>query len=160
MSLGVNPGLTIAIASLTTAGADSFAHWVTHAPLPSGYVHHDSIWSENLSHKWLAWQEMFSPQSNLHFPVNHEQQSNNLPPLTFTLASSTQSYGGRLMQELGISLWQWLFDGSIHSSFAQSRGLAIGSHRPLRLRLDIQAPNLISLPWEIMQSEAENRLFP
>lgn len=154
MSLGVNPGLTIAIASLTTAGADSFAHWVTHAPLPSGYVHHDSIWSENLSHKWLAWQEMFSPQSNLHFPVNHEQQSNNLPPLTFTLASSTQSYGGRLMQELGISLWQWLFDGSIHSSFAQSRGLAIGSHRPLRLRLDIQAPNLISLPWEIMQSEA------
>ncbi|MEA5536312.1 CHAT domain-containing protein [Crocosphaera sp. XPORK-15E] len=154
MTLGLNPCLTVAIAPLTTGGSESFALWVTNAPVPSGYVHHDSLWSETLTRKWLAWQEMFAPQGEPHLPVNHDQLTTVLPPLTFTLASPMESYGGRLMQELGLSLWQWLFDASIHSSFAQSRGLALGSHRPLRLRLDIQAPQLIPLPWEIMQSAA------
>ncbi|MEM8778165.1 MAG: CHAT domain-containing protein [Cyanobacteria bacterium P01_G01_bin.49] len=154
MSAGTYPCLTIAIAPLTTAGSDSFALWVTHAPLPSGYVHHDSVWSETLTRKWLGWQEMFAPQGEPHLIVTHDQLLSDLPPLTFSLASPGETYGGRLMQELGISLWQWLFNGTIRPSFAQSLGLSQGSRQPLRLRLDIQAPDLIPLPWETMQSEA------
>ncbi|MFM7478660.1 MAG: hypothetical protein ACKO2T_23835 [Microcystis aeruginosa] len=34
------PSLNLAIASLATS--NNFARWVTKAPLPGGYVHHDS----------------------------------------------------------------------------------------------------------------------
>jgi len=57
------------------------------------------------------------------------------------------------MQHLGIALWQWLFDGSVQQSLSQSQGIAIGQGKPLRLRLDIRDPELIALPWEIMQAE-------
>jgi hypothetical protein len=55
------------------------------------------------------------------------------------------------MQNLGISLWQWLFDGPIQASLNHSQGIAMGLKQPLRLRLEIRDPNLIALPWEIMQ---------
>lgn len=156
MSIGATPCLTLAIAPLSTGESDSFATWVTHSPLPGGYVHHDSRWSETLTRKWLNWQEMFSLQREPHLPVPYSQPINNLPPLSFEFSNSSENYGGRLMQELGISLWQWLFTGPINQSFAQSRGIALGKHRPLRLRLEIRDPDLIPLPWEIMQPEAGN----
>ncbi len=154
MSVGVTPCLSLAIARLTTAGADNFAIWITHSPLPGGYVHHDTAWTVPLTQKWLAWQEMFSLQPVPHLPIINATDPSFLAPLNLTLSSPVESYSGRLMQELGIHLWQWLIDGSIRQSFAQSRGIAIGKSKPLRLRLEICDPNLISLPWEIMQPEA------
>jgi len=67
--------------------------------------------------------------------------------------SGNLPYGGRLMQHLGISLWQWLFEGPIRSSLDQSQGIAMGQSRSLRLRLEIRDPDLIALPWEIMQPQ-------
>jgi hypothetical protein len=58
------------------------------------------------------------------------------------------------MQTLGINLWQWLFTGVIQNCLAQSRGFASGKNQPLRLRLEIRDPDLIPLPWEIMQEQA------
>jgi hypothetical protein len=153
MSVREIPCLSLAIARLTAAGPENFATWVIHSPLPGGYVHHDSIWTTELTQKWLAWQEMFSLQRELQIPVIHQNMSNVFPPLHLPLSGPKENYGGRLMQELGISFWQWLFGESIRQSLAQSRGIAMGQNKPLRLRLEIRDPNLIPLPWEIMQPE-------
>jgi hypothetical protein len=50
-------------------------------------------------------------------------------------------------------LWEWLFDGPIRQSLERSLGIAMGLNHPLQLRLDIRAPELITLPWEIMQPQ-------
>ncbi|MGD2183847.1 CHAT domain-containing protein [Lusitaniella coriacea] len=151
MPVGVNPCLSLAIARLSTASPEHFAIWVLQAPLPGAYVHHDCIWLEELTQQWLAWQQMFSVQNQPHLPVVHPLLP-TFPPLN--PETSARGYSGRLMQEFGMSLWRWLFSGSIRNSLAQSRGMAIGQSKPLRLRLDIRDPNLIPLPWEIMQPEA------
>jgi hypothetical protein len=96
---------------------------------------------------------MFSLQSELHLPIIYKNGAAPLEPIKLSISSPKENYGGRLMQELGISLWQWVFDDSIRQSFAQSRGVAMGQNKPLRLRLEIRDPNLIPLPWEIMQPE-------
>jgi CHAT domain/FHA domain len=153
MSVREPPCLSLAIARLTAAGTENFATWVTQSPLPGGYVHYDTIWSKTLTQKWLAWQEMFSLQSELHLPIIYKNGAATLEPLKLSISTPKENYGGRLMQELGISLWQWVFDDSIRQSFAQSRGVAMGQNKPLRLRLEIRDPNLIPLPWEIMQPE-------
>lgn len=151
----VNPSLSIAIARLTKAGPENFAVWVFKAPYPGGYVHHDCIWFESLTQKWLAWQEMFSLQSLPHVPLDHHATKLiETPVLSINVPDPSVGYGGRLMQDLGVSLWQWLFDDPIRNSLAQSRGIAIGQNKPLRLRLEVRDPNLIPLPWEIMQPEA------
>lgn len=151
MSLGAIPCISIAIDRLTATGSANFAIWVIQSPLPGGYVHRDCVWSEALTQKWLVWQEMFSLQNQPHIPVAAPDRKHlgeiNLP-------SYGRGYGERLMQDLGISLWQWLFDGTIRDSLAQSQGIAIGQNKPLRLRLEIRDPNLIPLPWEIMQPAA------
>jgi CHAT domain/FHA domain len=64
------------------------------------------------------------------------------------------SYSSRLMQHLGIGLWQWLFEGPIQASLHESKGIAIGQNQPLRIRIDLREPYLIALPWEIMQPQA------
>ncbi|MEG4232389.1 CHAT domain-containing protein [Microcoleus sp. Pol11C3] len=64
------------------------------------------------------------------------------------------SYSSRLMQHLGINLWQWLFEGPIQGSLQESKGIAIGQNLPLRVRVDLREPYLIALPWEIMQPQA------
>ncbi|MGH2413696.1 MAG: CHAT domain-containing protein, partial [Microcystaceae cyanobacterium] len=133
MSVGVTPCLSLAIARLTAAGSENFAIWVLNSPLPGGYVHHDLTWTETLTQKWLAWQEMFSLQNQPHLPIVPASAIPSFFPLDFKLASPSESYGGRLMQELGISLWQWLFDGPIRQSLSQSSGLALGQNKPLRL---------------------------
>jgi hypothetical protein len=144
----INPGLSLAIAPLTTS-PESFAIWVLKAPLPGAYLHHDCIWPPELTQQWLAWQQMFSPQPlELPFPLPPASELEPIDPMP------GQSYSSRLMQNLGIALGQWLLSGPIQESFAQSRGLAFGQNKPLRLRLDIRDPNLIPLPWEIMQRDA------
>lgn len=57
------------------------------------------------------------------------------------------------MQNLGMNLWRWIFDGQILGSLERSRGIAMGQHTRLRFRLEIRDPDLIALPWEIMQRE-------
>jgi hypothetical protein len=64
------------------------------------------------------------------------------------------SYSSRLMQHLGINLWQWLFEGPIQGSLQESKGIAIGQNLPLRVRVDLREPYLMALPWEIMQPQA------
>ncbi len=157
MSSSEVPCLSIAIAPLQNLGGGHFAIWVMQAPYPGGYVHQDRAWTEELNQIWLAWQEMFSLQG----PTRRGMEQIPLPVMPslslaegeLSLAPQAGSYSGRLMQHLGIALWQWLFDGSVQQSLSQSQGIAIGQGKPLRLRLDIRDPELIALPWEIMQAE-------
>lgn len=155
MSRSESPCLSICIARLRSAAlAEHFAIWVLKAPYPGGYVHHDCIWPADLTQTWHAWQQMFSLQS-LSSPVAAAQPAVVIPPIPLLSSPNLpSSYSARLMQQMGLSLWQWLFDGLIQSSFAQSRGIAIGQDKPLRLRLEIRDPDLIALPWEIMQPQA------
>ena len=157
MSQSENPCLSLAINRLskTPLGAEHFAIWVMKAPCPGGHVLHDCTWPEMLTQKWLAWQEMFSPRGLPDVPLVHQA---NPPALTLPLDplnvnGQALPYTARLMQDLGISLWKWLFDGEIQNSFAQSQGIAIGQKKRLRLRLEIRDPDLIPVPWEIMQPE-------
>ncbi len=150
-----NPCLSLAIDQLRAAGTEHYAVWVINAPYPGGYVHHDCIWSGDLSQLWQAWQEMFSLRG---LPPVPSLASANPPPPPVSLPPDVEVSGtpktGRLMQQLGIRLWQWLFDGAIQGSLRQSSGIAMGQSKPLRLRLEIRAPNLVGLPWEIMQPQA------
>ena len=164
MSQFEHPCLSMAIARLMavpeTANQQSahFAIWVLKAPYPGGYLHHDCIWPEQLSFIWQAWQEMFQMQGWHHVP-HVPPVPVPLPKLESMLAEISSSSGqmssqsARLMQQLGISLWHWVLDGPIQSSFSQSLGIAIGKKSKLRLRLDIRDPNLIAVPWEIMQAQ-------
>ncbi|MEO8892813.1 MAG: CHAT domain-containing protein [Coleofasciculaceae cyanobacterium] len=151
-----NPCLSLAIARLSTAGAEHFAIWVLKAPYPGGYVHHDCTWPESLTQTWVAWQEMFSLRGLPHVPVVHHatQSSGNLPDIPGEANGQPTSNSARLMQQLGIDLWAWLFEGSIENVLAESRGIANGQNKPLRLRLEIRDPDFIPLPWETMQPMA------
>lgn len=150
MSPSESPSLSICAARLKATGAEHFAIWVLKAPYPSGYVHEDCIWPIELTQTWHAWQQLFSTlQPPATLPASQTAASASLQQIP--LSPSSQPLSSRLMQQLGLSLWQWLFAGSIQNSFAQSRGIAIGQDKPLRLRLEIRDPDLIALPWEIMQ---------
>ncbi|MDB9376291.1 CHAT domain-containing protein, partial [Nodularia sphaerocarpa] len=83
------------------------------------------------------------PQSVNPLPIN----------LVSTASGQTAGYSSRLMQHLGINLWRWIFDGPILGSLERSRGIAMGGYTRLRFRLEIRDPDLIALPWEIMQSQ-------
>jgi len=152
MPLSDSPCLNLAIARLSTSGTKNFAVWVLKAPHPSGYALHDCLWSETLTQSWQAWQEMFTPKQTLQ-PAIEPRFGTLVSPDLVSPTGATTSHSSRLMQNLGISLWQWLFQGPIQSSFAQSQGIAIGLEKPLRLRLEIREPELIALPWEIMQPQ-------
>ncbi|NET47486.1 MAG: CHAT domain-containing protein [Merismopedia sp. SIO2A8] len=126
-----------------------YAVWVLHAPFPGGYVHRDRPWPLSLSQTWRAWQEMFAS-----IPIDLTGVDASLPTSAIEFDGPAMSYSSRIMQQLGIELWRWLFDGSIKSSLDQSQGIALGLSKPLRVRLDIRDPHFISLPWETMQAEA------
>ncbi|HBE20046.1 MAG TPA: hypothetical protein DEG17_00795 [Cyanobacteria bacterium UBA11149] len=152
-----NPCLSLAIARLSTSEADNFAIWVIKAPYHEGYVHHNSPWPQTLTQTWLAWQQMFSLGELPHIPlINYPPKTQPTSPLDsdITVPDPAIGYGGRLMQRLGIELWQWLFAGPIQTALAESRGIARGQNKPLRLRLEIRHPDFIPLPWEIMQDMA------
>ena len=157
MSLSDNLCLNLAIARLTAADPDHYAIWVLNAPYPGGYVHHDCVWNNVLSQSWQGWQQMFSLRG---LPQVPHVPSAYVPQFVLEAVSEEdeaagqpRSYSSRLMQHLGVNLWQWLFDGPIQSSLDQSLGIAMGQNRPLRLRLEIRDPDLIALPWEIMQPQ-------
>ncbi|NER95673.1 MAG: CHAT domain-containing protein [Symploca sp. SIO1B1] len=149
-----NPCLSLAIARLSAAGTDNFAIWVLKAPYPGGYVHHDSTFPQAMTQTWLSWQEMFVVGGLPHVPFSHHlplSSPTNSNDSKIGFSSQEPSYSGRLMQHLGIDLWSWLFDAPIQNALAESRGIARGQNKPLRLRLEIRDPDLIPLPWEIMQ---------
>ncbi|MEL6468527.1 MAG: CHAT domain-containing protein [Cyanobacteria bacterium J06623_4] len=153
--------LWVAVDSLQ-AQRDRFAIWVLRSPHPSGHTHHDCLWSPELAQAWQSWQSMFSlrglPQVP-HIPSAYVPQFvfQSLPESEAPETGQPASYSSRYMQHLGVSLWQWLFDGPIKSSFDRSQGIAIGQEIPLRLRLEIRDPELIALPWEIMQPQPGSR---
>ncbi|MEA5620687.1 CHAT domain-containing protein [Cronbergia sp. UHCC 0137] len=149
------PSLNLAIARLRNTSSDNFAIWVVKAPYPSGYGMHDCVFSVELAQIWEEWQQMFTNHSPLNILPSTSEI--NTIPIDLSLAPPTQStspYSSRLMQSLGISLWRWLFDKEILSSLERSRGIAMGQNTRLRLQLEIRDPDLIALPWEIMQREA------
>jgi hypothetical protein len=149
------PSLNLAIARLINTGTDNFAIWVVKAPYPSGYVLHDCVWPVELTQVWQEWQQMFAGHSGLDIHPGSNQGQINPPPINLVAPPSgqTTSYSIRLMQYLGINLWRWVFDGPILGSLERSRGMAMGQRRRLRFRLEIRDPDLIALPWEIMQRE-------
>ncbi len=142
---------------------DRFAVWVLRAPHPSGHVHYDCEWSTSLAQAWQSWQSMFSLRG---LPQVPHIPSAYVPQFVFeeietesesTNAAQVSSYSSRYMQHLGVNLWQWLFNGPIKSSFERSQGIAMGQNIPLRVRLDIRDPELIAMPWEIMQQQPGSR---
>jgi len=152
MSSSETPCLSIAIARMSTPVANHFATWVVQSPDWNGYVHHDSSWPDALSQTWQAWLELFSPDS---VPNRLCSGGTAHLPLNATSDSGRQlSYSTRLMQQLGINLWQWLFQGPIQASLHRSQGIAIGQELPLRIRLDLRDADLIPIPWETMQPQA------
>ena len=149
MPVSESPCLNLAIARLSTGDSANFAIWVLKAPYPSGYVFHDCLWPQTLTQACLAWQEMFAS----HKPLQGFSESVFDLPAAASPSGQTNSYSSRLMQHLGISLFGWLFQGPIRSSLEHSQGIASGKDKPLRLRLEIRDPDLIALPWEIMQPQ-------
>ncbi len=149
------PSLNLAIARLVHTGNENFAIWVVNAPYPSGYVLHDCLWPQELNQAWLEWQEMFAGHSRLDVSTKNKSETANPLPLNSLSPASGQktSYSSRLMQYMGVSLWRWVFEGEILGSLERSRGIAMGQHTRLRFRLEIRDPDLIALPWEIMQRE-------
>lgn len=147
MSLSNIPSLNLALARLSHTERENFAIWVVRAPYPAGYAHHDCVLPATLIQSWQEWQLMFAPHTSAQVAT---------VPMLAPQPNAHQKIGmgGRLMQHLGISLWQWLFQGAIQNSWERSQGIAIGQNKPLRLQLDIREPNLIALPWEIMQPQA------
>jgi hypothetical protein len=141
-----NPYLSLAVTPLQIAGGAHFAIHVTRAPFPAGLVLRDCVWPHALSQLWQRWQEMFSTRQLPPYPL--EPTSDLEVPLDPAQPGGISS---RLMQTLGVHLWQWLFDGSILATLNHSQGIAVGQGRALRLRLEIRDPNLIAIPWEIMQ---------
>lgn len=140
------PYLSLAITPLQNTSGAHYAIHVTQAPYPAGLVLHDCLWRDRLSQLWQLWQEMFSTR---HLPPYPETAA--VPADDLLIEGQTGSVSGRLMQVLGVHLWQWLFDGPILASLSHSQGIAVGQGKPLRLQIDIRDPNLIALPWETMQ---------
>jgi hypothetical protein len=150
------PSASIAIARLVNTGTDHFAIWVVQAPYPSGYVLRDCVFSAELNQVWRDWQQMFAGHNLLDVTSGSTSPLvNGLPLAVISPAEgqNTSPYSSRLMQSLGINLWRWIFDGAILSSWERSRGMAMGQQTQLRFRLEIRDPDLIALPWEIMQRE-------
>ncbi|AFZ56993.1 CHAT domain-containing protein [Anabaena cylindrica FACHB-243] len=148
--------LNLAIARLVNTGTDNFAIWVVKAPYPSGYVLRDCVFATELSQIWQEWQQMFAGHSPIDIGSLSTSPGLNTLPIDLSsplVGQTTSPYSSRLMQYLGISLWSWVFDGAILGSLERSRGMAMGQNKRLRFRLEIRDPDLIALPWEIMQRE-------
>ncbi|WP_017301442.1 CHAT domain-containing protein [Nodosilinea nodulosa] len=149
--------LHLAIDRLTQADSSHYAIWVLESPFPGGYAHHDRLWDSQMAQLWANWQQFFSlrglPQVP-HVPSAYVPEF-HLDDLLDRVAPAAEAGGntGRLMQGMGVGLWEWLFDGPIRQTLERSLGMAIGQNRPLKLRLEVRPPELISLPWEIMQPQ-------
>ncbi|MGB3612270.1 MAG: CHAT domain-containing protein [Elainellaceae cyanobacterium] len=149
------PCLSLAIDQLSAGETRRYVAWVLKAPYASGYVLHERPWQAELSQAWSIWQTMFSRASA---PQNAISGTAPLPlDLSDPNPGQPVSYSTRLMQYLGIQLWQWLFTSTIRGSLDKSQGIALGQQQSLRLRLEIRDADLLQLPWEIMQADAGQR---
>ena len=148
------PELCVAIAPLRMSPKEYFAAWVLKAPYPGGYVHHDRSWPRELTTLWHQWLDMFATGGMPMPPRLLTSTTIHSSELKGVGENQPSSQSGRLMQQLGIYLYRWLFTSTIENSLSHSQGIASGQRTPLRIRLDIRDPDLIALPWEIMQTEA------
>lgn len=141
-----------------------FAIWVLRSPYLGGLVHHDCAWDVELAHAWHSWQTMFSLRGLPQVPHILPELGSDIDGEAIAALETTneledeedsqpESYSSRYMQHLGINLWRWLFSGPVESSFERSRGIATGRGTPLRVRLEIRCPEIIAVPWEIMQPQ-------
>ncbi len=151
-----HPSLNVAVARLVATEPGNYAVWVLKAPYPGGYTIENCNWTIDLSQLWLGWQELFSSGAQPYCLPCH--QGIEIPQLELEIVKPTgdeqpQIYSSRLMQGLGVNLWQWLFGGQVGNAVATSQGMAIGQSKSLRLRLEIRDPDSIPLPWEIMQQQ-------
>ncbi len=151
-----HPSLNIAVARIVTTDPSNYAVWVLKAPYPGGYTIENCHWTIDLSQIWQGWQELFSSGNQPYCLPCH--QDLEIPPLELATDSPidgepTQIYSSRLMQVLGLNLWQWLLGGQVGNAFATSQGMAIGQSKSLRFRIEIRDPDSIPLPWEIMQPQ-------
>ena len=152
------PSLNLAIDRLratgVSIGTSHFAVHVINAPYRAGYLLQDVLWEEAIAQVWGAWQEMFAMRSVPMVPYLSGIMRQEDRALATDTPASALPYSVRLMQTLGIHLWQWLFSGTIQTALNQSQGIAMGRNQPLRVRLDVRDPDLIGIPWEIMQAQA------
>ena len=151
-----HPFLIIAVAHVNATTPENYTVWVLKTSYPSSYPIENCPWTLALSQSWLGWQGLFSPGSQPYCLPCH--QDLNIPELDAAVITSAdapqpQIYSANLMQYLGLNLWRWLFCGQVGNAFAQSQGMAIGQGKLLRLRLEIRDPDLIPLPWEIIQPQ-------
>ncbi len=141
------PSLNLAINRLVNTASDHFAIWAVKSPYPNGHVMYDCDWPANLNQVWQDWQQMFTGHSGIDILSSKALlQQTKSPTIDYSANIS-----GRLMQSMGNNLWNWVFAAPIVNTLEHCRGIANGQGEPLRLRLDIREPDLIALPWEIMQ---------
>ena len=165
------PDLNLAIDRLRLVGANHFAVHVIDAPFLAGYVLEDVLWDEGLAQCWGAWQEMFAVRSVPMVPFlagvaglgvgrikgaqdEDDEGVRGAMPVQCGRMGGDGPYSVRLMQSLGMGLWEWLFSGAVLRGLSQCQGIAMGRGVPLRVRLDVRDPDLIGVPWEIMQAQA------
>ncbi len=153
MPTGNAPSLNLAIDRLRAGSPNHFVIHVIEAPYRAGYSLSDSLWDEALNQLWQSWQEFFSTRSVPMVPYISTAAIAVTPDPLAENSVAPVSQSVRLMQTLGMNLWQWLFSGLIQTVLSQSLGMAMGQQQPLRLRLDIRDPDLIAVPWEIMQDQ-------
>lgn len=157
MPLSDSLTLTIAIDRLSQSDPNHYAIWVLECPFPGGYTHSDRVWNNTIDNVWSSWQQFFSLREVPrvpHVPSAYVPQF-LLDDWLEQIAPKAEGagYTGRLMQGLGVTLWDWLFDGPIRQSLERSLGIAMGQDQPLHLKLEIRSPELIAIPWEIMQPQ-------
>ncbi|MBE9030336.1 CHAT domain-containing protein [filamentous cyanobacterium LEGE 11480] len=154
MPTGNAPSLNLAIDRLRAGSPNHFVIHVIESPYRAGYSVADSLWDESLNQLWQSWQEFFSTRTVPMVPyISAADEELPTSPMAEIPTANPMPQSVRLMQTLGINLWQWLFNGSIQTVLSQSLGIAMGQEQQLRLRLDIRDPDLIALPWEIMQDQ-------
>ncbi len=153
MPTGNAPSLNLAIDRLRAGSPNHFVIHVIQAPYRAGYSLSDSLWDEALNQLWQSWQEFFSTRSVPMVPYISAAAIAATPDPLAENSVAPVSQSVRLMQTLGMNLWQWLFSGLIQTVLSQSLGMAMGQQQPLRVRLDIRDPDLIAVPWEIMQDQ-------
>lgn len=151
--------LRILVDRLTQTALPHYAFWVVDHPFPAdGYSHYDRTWDVTMADLWQLWQEFFCQR---HLPqvsplsvapclsLGLEDHLSLSMPSPLTAGSTSE----RLMQNLGMGLWNWIFDGPLGQTLDRSLGLAEGRGEPLHLQLEVCPAELIGLPWEIMQPQ-------
>jgi hypothetical protein len=91
-----------------------------------------------------------------HFPLSNTALEARLPILRSTLAQMDLAAGRantdeeRGVTEFAILLHDFIFTGDVLRVFNQARAAAVSQWKGLRLRLRISAPDLQSVPWEVL----------